>query len=281
MTHLIAGWGGVDITPPGPITMGGFGQRAGSVSTGVHDPLTARALYLRSGKSRLLFVSTDLVCIPTGLADTVIGRLVEAGIAKAGEICLTASHTHSGPEVMEFFVRTEAVTEYLTMLEERLINVCEAAVKSARPCRARCGVGDVDFLFNRRTRGEPNRVDGRTFALELRATDEGSNSAVLFGCGCHPVTLGHENMLISADYPGYARTHIIERTGADAALFFNMAEGNVIPNTRPRYDSLDTRGYRGGTFQDARNIGHTLADAVVDSLDGAVWRDSLYLGVTT
>jgi hypothetical protein len=87
-------------------------------------------------------------------------------------------------------------------------------------------------------------------------------------------------MEISADYPGYARARIVERTGADVALFFNMAEGNVIPNTRPRYDSLDTRGYRGGTFEDAKNIGYALADAVVDSLDDAAWHDSLALGVT-
>lgn len=224
-------------------------------------------------------MTADVVCIPTDLADAVTGSIVEAGIAGFDEICLTASHTHAGPEVMEFFVRTEAVTNYLAELEGRLVAVCKEAVETARPCRVRCGVGEVDFLLNRRTRGAPNRVDVRTFALELQAVDGSGLSAVLFGCGCHPVTLGHDNMLISADYPGYARTYLKKKTRADAALFFNMAEGNIIPKTRPRYDSLDTRGYRGGTFEDAENIGRALADAVADSLSHAAWEDALPLGV--
>lgn len=279
MTHLSAGWGGVDITPPGPISLGGFGQRAGDESVGIHDRLSAQALFLSSDKSRLLCVTADVVCIPTDLADAVTGSIVEAGIAGFDEICLTASHTHAGPEVMEFFVRTDTVTNYLAELEERLVAVCKEAVETARPCRVRCGVGEVDFLLNRRTRGAPNRVDGRTFALELQAADGKGPSAVLFGCGCHPVTLGHDNMLISADYPGYARTHVMRRIGAETALFFNMAEGNVIPNIRPRYDSLDTRGYRGGSFEDAETIGRALADAVADSLRHAAWGDALPLGV--
>lgn len=269
----------MDITPPGPIALGGFGQRAGNVSTGVHDRLCAQALFLTSDESRLLFVTTDLVCMPTDLAGAVTDRIVDMGIAGRDEICLTASHTHAGPEVMEFFVRTEAVTSYLEELEDRLVAVCVTAAEAARPCRVRCGVGAVDFLFNRRTLGEPNRVDGRTFALELQASDENGASAVLFGCGCHPVTLGHDNMKISADYPGYARMFVTGKTGAKAALFFNMAEGNVIPATRPRYDSLDTRGYRGGSFEDARDIGRALACAVVDSLENADWEDFLSLGV--
>ena len=89
---------------------------------------------------------------------------------------------------------------------------------------------------------------------------------MLFGCGCHAVTLGHDNLLISADYPGCAQRIIEAETGAENALFFNMAEGNVIPDTREIWDSLDTRGYLGGTFKDAEDIGNRLAKAVIHSL---------------
>ena len=37
--------GGVDITPPGFISMGGFGQRAGSVTIDIHERLSAQALF--------------------------------------------------------------------------------------------------------------------------------------------------------------------------------------------------------------------------------------------
>jgi hypothetical protein len=85
----------------------------------------------------------------------------------------------------------------------------------------------------------------------VEASSNGEVKAVLFGCGCHPVTLGHDNYRISADYPGFAQRMIEEEIGAENALFFNMAEGNVIPDTRGVWDSLDTRGYVGGSFKDA------------------------------
>jgi len=80
------------------------------------------------------------------------------------------------------------------------------------------------------------------------------------------VTLGHDNYLISADYPGFAQRIIERELSVENALFFNMAEGNVIPNTRELWDSLDTRGYVGGTFENAENIGVRLATVVIDSL---------------
>jgi hypothetical protein len=53
----------VDVTPPGFISMGGFGRRAGSVSVGMHDRLSAQALFLKSDAYRLLFIIANQVCI--------------------------------------------------------------------------------------------------------------------------------------------------------------------------------------------------------------------------
>jgi hypothetical protein len=66
--------------------------------------------------------------------------------------------------------------------------------------------------------------------------------------------------------------------GVENALFFNMAEGNVIPETREIWDSLDTRGYVGGTFGDAQEIGGRLADAVIGSLENEPFTTEVFLG---
>jgi hypothetical protein len=70
---------------------------------------------------------------------------------------------------------------------------------------------------------------------------------------------------------------IEKELGVENALFFNMAEGNIIPDTREIWDSLDTRGYVGGTFEDAANIGRRLATAVLDSLEGQPFATEMFL----
>ena len=248
--------------------MGGFGQRAQKENQGVHDPLFAKALFLDNGQSRLLLLTTDLICVPTGLAAAAVEELAQDGLA-ADQVCICASHTHSGPEVMEFFVQTEAVQRYTGFLGKALVQVGQEARKNPLPTRLRIGTGQVDFLVNRRTKGDPNIVDPRVFALLAEEAETQRPLAVLFGVGVHPVTLGHDNFLISADYPGVAQKQIESQLGVQNALFFNMTEGNVIPTTRQPYNSLDTRGYVGGTFQDAEAIGLRLANEVLGILHAA------------
>jgi neutral ceramidase len=268
MTDLFYGSARINITPQYPIAMGGFGLRAQKESIGVHDPLFAKSLFISQNDQSILWITADLVCIPTSLA-----RRVEQALEKEGlepkEICLCASHTHSGPEVMEYFIQTEAVKEYSEFLVQAFTEVGKAALRHTRPASLKIGTGSVDFLRNRRTRGHPNIVDPRVFALLIEDASSLKARIALFGVGAHPVTLGHENFLISADFPGYAQKLLEEKLGLENALFFNMAEGNVIPNTRQLYDSLDTRGYIGGTFQDAERIGTALADEVLQILDSA------------
>lgn len=276
MIDLVCGSARTNITPKYPIAMGGFGQRAQKESIGVHDPLFAKSLFLSRGDQKLLWITADLVCIPTGLAQRVERALAQEGL-KAEEICLCASHTHSGPEVMEYFVQTEAVEEYSESLVQAFTEVGKAALRQPRAARLKMGTGSVDFMLNRRTRGRPNIVDERVFALLVEDQPTNRPRAVLFGAGVHPVTLGHDNLLISADFPGYAQKQLEEELGLENALFFNMAVGNVIPNTRLPYDSLDTRGYLGGTFQDAEKIGSALANEVVQILQYAPYSNTPYL----
>lgn len=277
MTQILSGTSRIDITPAVPISMGGYGQRAGKLSQSVNDRLFAKALYLSCGSARLLMITADLICIPNGLVHRVTEEIFAKIPLDADQICITASHTHSGPETMEFLTRTAEVEEYLEVLRGSLVTVAAHAVEDAEPCRIKTGTGRVDFLVNRRARSDQNRVDDRTFALLAETSARGRVKAVLFGCGCHAVALGHDNLRISADYPGFAQRIIEEETGAENALFFNMAEGNVIPDTREVWDSLDTRGYFGGTFKDAKDIGKRLASAVIHSLKERPFRSEMFL----
>ena len=276
---ILAGTARIDITPRGPISMGGYGQRSGQVSAGVHDPLFAKSLYLTNGETRLLLITTDLISLPDRIYARVLAGLTCAGVIEEAGLCITASHTHSGPDVEESLIIASPTRAYLDWLVEQLILVGKQAVSGMVAVQLKLAVGQADFLLNRRQMGKDNLVDRRVLAIELDEAGTDHPLAVLFGVGCHAVCLGHDNLLISADYPGISQRYIEKELGTGNALFVNLTEGNVIPSTRPLYDSLDTRGYQGGSFEDMEKIGNTLGKEVVRCLRASTLKPLAHLRI--
>lgn len=263
---LLAGTARGDITPREPISMGGYGQRAGKLSQGVHDPLYVKVLVLQQDERRLVFITTDLLCIPDAIYRSVVRSLVNNGTAREEEICLTASHTHAGPEMKDNLVVARIADSYNNQLVQKILQTCQQACETLVPAEIKMAIGKAGFLFNRRERRENGLVDERVLAIQINDQVNKTGLAALFGVGCHAVTLGHDNLLISADFPGVAQKHIEEHLDVKNALFVNLTEGNVIPMTRGSWNSLDTRGYLGGTFEDAERIGTELGQEVVGCL---------------
>jgi neutral ceramidase len=261
-----AGVASIDITPDWPVMQGGFGQRT-EPSAGVLDPVRAKALYLVGDDDAVLLITADLIAIPRPIAAAVVARLALSAGLQERQVCICASHTHSGP--LPYGPGAPGVDRYTEFLIDALCDVASAAMAELRPCALGTGTGEIDVLFNRRTRGRPNRVDPRVPVLVVSAIDvDGTPSggdplAVVFGAGCHPVTLGWDNMDISGDYPGVAQRVVEEQLPATVAMFFNTTEADVIPVTSPNCDALDPRGYHGGSPADMTMIGNALARAVL------------------
>lgn len=286
-TACLAAAASIDITPTWPVMQGGFGQRT-TPSEGVLDPVHAKALYVAgSGPAMdaVLIITADLICIPRPLAVPVVAEIAQATGLAPRQVCLCASHTHSGPLPWDAG-GAPGVAQYSAFLRTALVDVALRAFRSARPARVGSGVGQLDIFLNRRTRGTPNIVDERVAVLRVQAVEDGADIAVLFGVGCHPVTLGWDNPLISGDFPGAAQ-RIIEGALAGApdgtsegvvALFFNSTEGNVVPVTSPNRDALDPRGYHGGTPADVETIGRAVADEVLRVLPGIPLSGTVHVG---
>lgn len=262
----MAGVASIDITPDWPVMQGGFGQRT-EPSVGVLDPVKAKALYLASGDDAVLLVTADLIAIPRQISAEVVARLAASARLDERQVCICASHTHSGP--LPFGPGAPGVDRYTSFLVDALVEVATGATVDPAPCALGSGAGAIDVLFNRRTRGLPNQVDPRVPVVVVRRLDAagevvgGDPLAVVFGAGCHPVTLGWDNMLISGDYPGVAQRAVEAALPGTTAMFFNTTEADVIPVTSPDRDALDPRGYRGGSSDDAETIGGALADEVL------------------
>jgi hypothetical protein len=260
--RLVAGSATVDITPDWPVMLGGFGQRTEPAEV-AHDPVEATGLWLSHGAGHLLLIAADLIAMPGPVADEVAARIADATGVDPASICLTATHTHSAPVPFDPSGTAVGVGRFQAMLVERLVECGVAAVGAARPSQLSTAIGRAGFLYNRCTRGAAGSTDDRVVVAVIDDASTGRPVSVLFGVGCHPVTLGWDSNEISADYPGLARRLLRTRLGVRHALFVNGTEGDVIPRTSPNLDSLDPRGYAGGSWDDTLGIAGELADAVV------------------
>src|SRR5512132_1088298 len=93
--ELTAGVARVEITPPIGFPMGGYAARSGP-STGIHDPLYATALVLKTDELTLAIISCDLLSFPS---ERVVSLARDRRLAD--HVLIAASHTHSGPLTWE------------------------------------------------------------------------------------------------------------------------------------------------------------------------------------
>lgn len=263
-----AGTARIDVTPDWPVMLAGFGQRT-QPSDGVLDRIFVKALFLDDGDRRLMLITADLISTPRPLGEAVVAALGAALDLTPEQICVCASHTHSAPVPHDAGDGATGVAAFAARLQAGMIAAGIQAAAAARPCRVRTGVGNLDGFLNRRTRGAPNLVDTRIPVVVTDDAATGQPMAVLFGAGCHPVTLGWDNMKISRDFPGVAQSALESAMPGVNALFFNTTEGNVVPATSPNRDALDPRGYVGGIYEDTLKMGGDLAQVVLQVIADA------------
>jgi hypothetical protein len=259
---LRAGTARTDLTPDWPVMLAGFGQRTEPATT-AHDPVQGKALHLEEGGERLLVITTDLLSIPGQVGQPAAEAIAAATGMAVRQIMICASHTHSAPNPSYAGDGAIGIERFQAHAIDRLTAVGIEAVRAARPARLRTAIGRSDIFFNRRA-VSAEQTDPRVPVVVAETTD-GAPLAVLFGAACHPTVMGWDNMQISADFTGVAQAEIERALPGATALFMNLAQGNIIPITSPRFDALDPRGYCGGTWEMARDLGLRLAGAVLDA----------------
>ena len=241
------------ITPPDPIILYGYAcDRRFRPSIGVLDDLYARAVAFEdSAGARSVLVSLDLCVLRKPLAERFAAVAAEAGGFPRERVLINVSHTHSGPAldqpdiVGRFPIGKDewrVISAYTESLPRRVAEAVSEAAASLAPARLSWSRGRTGIMRNRRVldeRGvwtgmgpyEPGPTD--TSVPVLKAESPGGElRAVLFGCACHNVTLGPENLLVSSDYAGYAR-ETIERAHPGATAIY-LAGCGADANTEPR-----------------------------------------------
>ncbi len=245
---ITAGAGVVVITPSlGAPLAGLFEERR---ATTVERDLTVRSLVLDDGRTVVALVLIDLICIPASIVAMSRGLIEhELGIP-AGNVMISATHTHSGPAPTILF-STEPDQEYLETLPRRVADSVAIAFGKRRPsCISHGGSVTTSLCFNRRYRmksgmvvinpdiGNPEPVepsgpvDPQVTALLVE--DLEGNAIALWAClSLHYVGVAN-NLAISPDYFG-------DFADAAARWLGNECVGFLTNGTSGQVNNIDVR----------------------------------------
>ena len=241
------------ITPPRAAPLFGY-PHVERVSTGVHDPLLATALFLEDGLRRALLIALDLLFLDPPTARSI--RRAVAAETSVPEECVFASctHTHSGPVTCRMLCWQDDPAapapdpSYLDFVEEQVARAAGEAARQARPAElawttaAARGVGG--------NRLSPDGVtDPEVGVLVVRERGSRALVAVDLIYGMHPTVLHEDSTLVSSDFPHYTRRHLQERLGEALP---------VVYHTAPCGDQSPRHFVRDQTFHEAERLGRKL-----------------------
>jgi hypothetical protein len=243
-------------TPLGAPLMGYAARSGGAV--GVHDPLYARALLLRSRDS-VLWLSLD-VCLVTPAQARELREAAAARLGLARErVLVTCTHTHSGPETGDSAASPKAPGGAWRGIRAAALEAGAGAAGALRP--ARLGLGSAPVSIGRNRRRADGPVERRVQLFRLGDAG-GEPLALIYALGCHPTALGHDNLAYSADWPG-AASRALERRFPGALAFFALtAHGDVDPVTRGLQDIAVPGRSVGVGFAAMEALGAEVARAV-------------------
>ncbi|MEZ4269852.1 MAG: neutral/alkaline non-lysosomal ceramidase N-terminal domain-containing protein, partial [Myxococcota bacterium] len=209
MEALKAGVARADISPPDGTPLAGYAWWRGS--RGVRDPLTATALVLDDGDSRVAIVALDLLAIHEATAEAIREAACEAAGVKPEAVLLACSHSHSSPVASTSEHAKPLQKAYVAALVPKVADAIIRASAALEPATMHTGATEADLAVHRRPVGPDGKAlleanpDGpvdRTVALLQFRAASGATLATLVNIACHPTTLGPRHKHASAVWPG-------------------------------------------------------------------------------
>ncbi len=257
--NLKAGASKVNITPPVGTFMAGFAARYGPCK-GVLDELYCKTLVLQQGKEKYALITADLVGIEKSTGEEIRGLIYKSTGIPSSHIIIACSHTHSGPLTYLFRAGMGSVDKnYMEELKKKIEGCVSVADRSLRNAYVGFDRGVVKIGVNRRWKvlqgslklnPDPEGPVNQEAGVVKIVDDRYNTIAHLVNYACHPVVLGENNLLISADYPGVVQT-AVENIFGGICLFANGACGDINPIIHR------------GNYKDVQKLGMMLAGEVI------------------
>ncbi|MBI5393669.1 MAG: neutral/alkaline non-lysosomal ceramidase N-terminal domain-containing protein, partial [Verrucomicrobia bacterium] len=246
---------------------------------------------LESGGTRIAFVLLDLIALDNADTARVREVVAKAAALPVENVCVSCTHTHTGPCTLTFF-QSEREEAFIAMMTDHCGQAARHAAQSMKPARAAWGNGhEPRAAFNRRYHlrdgtlktnpGYANpqviRPAGPTdpqIPMLLLETTAGEPMAVIANFSLHYIG-DHDGRAISADYFGCFARIMQERKGKQfVALLTHGASGDIN-----NVDVFNKPGVRQPMEQSNRVAGW-VADQVDTVWSKAKFQADVPVGVT-
>jgi hypothetical protein len=278
---LKAGFAKRNISPERGAPLAGFAARQG-VCEGIHDELFARALVLTNGAAVVALVSLDLLAVASDFVEATRKAVAARVPIEPSAILLACTHTHAGPVTINaFFNPDESLdAQYMARLQDAIVGAIEAAWQTRFEARVGVGTGRIASLGVNRRSPDGLPVD-REIGLVRVDDTQGRTKGVLVNYGCHPTVLGPDNLLASGDFPNMTIERLEQRLGERSfAMYINGAQGDISVGHSSELSAIGVIT-PGRTFERATELGHELAEAVLEALPAIGMHEDLTLRFAT
>lgn len=283
MQQLKVGYSRVDYTPDYSVPLAGYGNTHKRMSQGYYNRIytTCVAITDEAGQTLLLIANDQIRCIQSW-TEVARARITEATGVPGTHIMLTASHTHSAPDIGGGIKEAHPYyEEYLSALTEAAVEAmadrAEATLSTGRTTVPKLGFVRHYRMVDGGVVGDNfGSAAGREFAGHTMPTDEemqlirfertGKKPVLMVNWQAHP-TVGSTSAtefgkmlrpFLGADYVGSCRERV-EKESDCLFAFFQGAAGNLNSRSRILEETPTANVHK---------YGQQLAGFVLDALDG-------------
>lgn len=254
------------VTPPVGIILGGYSARK-EPSCGVHDDLHVRSFCFVDKREVFLLVVCEVLGLPLSFVGETRAKIARTIPIDPQNVLIVATHTHSGPD-LPTFIRENLEREWLTVFSNQIVGSVLVAWNNLSEACLKYSLGSVSGIGVNRRNPATGLVDNDVNVLVIEDKNK-VKRGVIFNYACHPVVLGPDNLLITADYPGFTSMALKKVYDNNLCAAFTLgACGDV--NTGHSAD-LSAIGEKipGRTFERAQSLGYKLAGEVVKEVESS------------
>ena len=225
-----------DITPEVGTLL--YGYTPDTVSESVHDPLSATAAAFRQGGETAVLLTVTLGDFGTALCTEIRERIARALGLPVGRVIVSATHTHSAPNVSGMEGWGDVDRPYAEgILFPAMERASRRAVEGLAPAEIGVGCAASQVGINRRQQNRDGSVDlGQNpwgcydptmTCVSIRNVETKRGILNLIHYGCHGTAAGR-NHEITRDWSGIMTDRLEAGTGVLTA-YWNGAQGDVGP----------------------------------------------------
>ncbi len=251
---------GRSIITPDPLLPVSGGVGPGRPAAAKQGELTARAMVLQRGETKVAIVQLDLLGFPSVLCARIHKQVPRI---PAENILIGSTHTHSAPDCYGFpgaSGKASGNLQYMDFVCNQSAVAINQALDNLQPAQLKIATGEAQgkIAYNYYA---PELYDPRMSVIQA-ITPDGKTIGTLVNYAIHPEVLGNGVGLVSPDLVGPLCDQLESELGG-MGMFMNGAQGGMITADNRRLDQpsdpIKAKWHDSRTWEECVRIGQLMA----------------------